>query len=117
MRIDNAYFLDMLIAARKIQRFVGGMRETEFNLSDLHQSAVLRELQVIGEAARLVSDEARNSTPQVPWQIIAGLRNRIIHEYFRVNVSIVWQTVSENIPVLIKELELLLPPPEDSDID
>ena len=109
MRDDKTCFLDMLIAARKIQRFASGLTEEQFNKSELHQSAIMRELQVIGEAARLVSDESKAAHPEIEWDNIAGMRNRIIHEYFRIRLSIVWQTVQNDILPLIEHLEPLVP--------
>ncbi len=70
----------MLVAARKIQKFAAGLTEEHFNASELHQSAIFRELQVIGEAARLVSGEGKAAHPEVDWDKIAGMRNRLIHE-------------------------------------
>ena len=102
--------LDMLIAARKVQRFAANLDEAEFRRSELHQSAIVRELQVIGEAARKVSDDFRSAHPTIDWHRIAGMRNRLVHEYFRVSVSIVWRTVQEEIPALIEQLEALIPP-------
>jgi len=109
MRDDAAYFLDRLIAARKIRDYIEGMSEATFRQSDLHQSAVIREIQVIGEAARLVSADSTTAHPEIEWEEIAGMRNRMVHEYFRVNLRIVWQTVQDSIPALIVQLELFVP--------
>lgn len=113
MRSDSAYLTDMLLSAQKIGRFVAGMDEVAFRASELHQSAVVRELQIIGEAARQVTPETRQQHPTIDWVAIAGMRNRIIHEYFRVSLRIVWQVVSEEIPILIAELEAILPDSDD----
>ncbi len=109
MRDDATYLLDMLLAARKIQKYTDGISETAFRESELHQSAVIREIQVIGEAARLVSAETKAAHPEIEWEQIAGMRNRMIHEYFRIAVRVVWQTVQESIPALIIQLEPLVP--------
>ena len=85
----------------------------QFKASELHQSAIVRELQVIGEAARQVSDQFKESHPTIDWLKIAGMRNRLVHEYFRISLDIVWRTVEEDIPVLIKQLEVLVPPDEE----
>lgn len=113
MRDDAAYFLDMLMAARKIRIYTSDMSEASFRQSELHQSAVIREIQVIGEAARLVSQESKIAHPEIEWEKIAGMRNRTVHEYFRLNLRIVWQTVQENILALISQLEPLVPPEEE----
>ncbi len=109
MNRDEILLLDILIAARKAQRYIGEMGETEFRASDLHQSAVVRELQVIGEAARQISDEFKEDHPEFDWQSMAGMRNRLIHEYFRVSLEVVWQTLREDVPDLVSAIEALIP--------
>lgn len=96
MRDDLTLLLDMLIAARKVQRFAAGLSAADFRTSELHQSAIVRELQIIGEAARQVSPEFRDTHPSIDWHKIAGMRNRLVHEYFRVSQSIVWDIVQED---------------------
>ena len=79
MRDDDTHLLDMLLAARKVKKFAVGLTEGIFGQSELHQSAIIRELQVIGEAARLVSDDRKTALPQIQWAQIAGMRNRLVH--------------------------------------
>jgi uncharacterized protein with HEPN domain len=110
MRDDKAYLLDIVIAARKIQKFVSDLSEDEFRKSELHQSAVIRELQVIGEACRSISAETKLAHPEVEWEQIGGMRNYIVHEYFRVKLHIVWDTVQNEIVRLINQLQPLIPP-------
>jgi uncharacterized protein with HEPN domain len=114
MRDDNAHLLDMLLAARKIQVFVSNQTEADFKSSDLHQSAVMREIQVIGEAARLVSQTIKQAHPEIDWANIAGMRNRVIHEYFRINLNVVWEAATEDIPKLVEQLQNIIPPDETS---
>lgn len=108
MKNDKTYLLDMLLAAKKIQQFTSGMSKEDFEASVLHQSAVLREIQVIGEAARLVSDEAKIQYSGIQWRAISGMRNRVIHEYFRVSLDIVWQVIAEEIESLIESINQIL---------
>lgn len=105
MRSDDALLLDMLLATRKILRFTGGIDEAAFLQNELLQSAVMREIQVIGEAARMVSDEAKAMHTAIPWRVIAGMRNRLIHAYFDVRLDVVWQTIQDDIPALVTQLE------------
>jgi uncharacterized protein with HEPN domain len=114
MRSDDALLLDMLIAARKIQQFTVNMTRDEFYLNEMAQSAVTREFQVIGEAARLISDETKTQYAKMQWNIIAGMRNRLVHEYFNVDLEIVWETILVNIPDLIRQLEVILSPPDET---
>lgn len=113
MRRDDAYLLDMLISAQRAARFVAGLTWEAFADSDLHQSAVIRELEILDEAAHLVSEDTRTAYPELPWQQIIGMRNRLIHEYFRVDLERVWETVLQDIPELISHLQPLVPSEEE----
>ncbi len=76
MRRDDALLLDMLVAARRTQKYTGGMTEADFFESEITQSAVMREIIVIGEAAGRVSADAQDIHPEISWREIAALRNR-----------------------------------------
>jgi uncharacterized protein with HEPN domain len=108
MRRDEAYLLDMLLAARKARQFVEGITQEEFAASELHQNAVIRPLEIIGEAAARVSPEARAAHPEIPWDLMVGMRNRLIHEYFRIDLLVVWETLQQDLPDLIALLEPLM---------
>jgi len=110
MRGDDALLLDMLIDARKIQRFVAGMTFTDFQANEMAQSAVVREFQVIGEAARMISGTTQEACAEIDWRAIAGMRNRLIHEYFAVRLNIIWTTTQSDIAPLIAQLERYVPP-------
>ena len=106
---DEAYLLDILLTARKAREFVAEMTPAAFEQSELHQNAVMRSLEIIGEAARRVSQSTREAHPEIPWEQMIGLRNRLIHEYFRVNLATVWETVHNDLPRSIALLEPLVP--------
>lgn len=110
MRRDEAYLLDVLIAAQKVLKFVSGLTEAEFRKSDLVQSAVMGQLEIIGEACRRVSPAIQDAHPEIPWAAIVGMRNKLIHEYFRIDVSILWEVVQRDIPELVTLVEPLVPP-------
>lgn len=74
------------------------------------QSAVIREIQVIVEAARLISEETKVTHNAIAWRAIAGMRNRVIHEYFDIDLDILWDTLRNDIPPLIQQLECIVPP-------
>jgi uncharacterized protein with HEPN domain len=107
---DEAYLLDILLAARKIVRFSQGYDAEKFAADEVLQHAVMRLTQIIGEAARKISPAYKESHPQIPWTKIIGMRNRLVHEYFRVETEIVWEVVERDIPALIPLLEQLVPP-------
>lgn len=114
MRRDDARLLDMLVAARKLQQFTSNMGRTDFEASPLVQSAVIREIQVIGEAARLVSEPTRVAHPHIPWAMIVGMRHRSVHEYFDIDLGVLWDTIQNDIPTLIEQLADIVPPENDA---
>ena len=107
---DEAYILDMLIAARKVLEYTDGVAQDDFEKNAILQDAVMRQLEVLGEAARCVSDEAKAEHPQVPWRDLVSLRNRLIHEYFRIKVDRVWDAATKEMPAIIALIEPLIPP-------
>ena len=109
---DAALLLDMLIAAREAREFSEGLTWEEFQRSSLHQHAVAKALENIGEAARKVTDETRTMHPEIPWSQIIGLRHRIVHDYFRLDLVRMWEIVQNDVPALIEMIEPLVPPEE-----
>lgn len=87
------YLRDMFENAELALSFVQGMRFEEFIEDEKSQYAVMRALEVISEAARQVPDSVRNSTPEIPWREITGMRNKLMHEYFGASMKVVWRTV------------------------
>lgn len=109
---DDAYVLDVLLAARKVLTFTNGVDWIRFQRDELVQNAVMRQIQIIGEAARGVSPEYKALHPEVPWRDIVGMRNRPVHEYFRILPDRVWDVVEKHVPALVRLLEPLVPPEE-----
>lgn len=110
MRRDEAYLLDMMIAARDAVSFVRGLSPEQFNASRLHQQAVTKAVETIGEAAGRVSEPTRAAHPQIPWREITGVRHRLVHDYFEIDLDKVWEIVQNDLPPLITALEPLIPP-------
>ena len=108
MRHDNALLLDMLLAAREAQGIARGATFSDFRQNRTLQLAILKAVEIVGEAASRVSAESRNLNPEIPWTDIVGMRNRLVHGYFDVNLVRVWETVERDIPLLIKQLESLI---------
>lgn len=109
MRRDEVYLLDMLIAARKALKFVEGIDRNEFEDNELVQNAVMRPLEIIGEVSARISTGFRKAHPNIPWRDMVGLRNRLIHEYFRIDFGSVWDTIHNDLPELIQQIEPLIP--------
>jgi len=112
---DEVLLRDMLDAARDAQNFIVGRTEETLTTDRMFSLALVKALEIIGEAAGKVTSETRASLPQIPWKSIVGMRNRTIHDYRNVNFGVVWQTATLRIPELIVELEKLLPPENSED--
>lgn len=107
---DRALLWDMLLAVRDAQNFVAGLDEAGFMASRLHQSAVIRALEVLGEAAGKISPESRAALPHFPWREMTGLRHRLIHGYADVRLDVVWHVATERMAPLAALLSEVLPP-------
>jgi uncharacterized protein with HEPN domain len=103
----------MLQAAQKALGYAHGLQEEQFQASGLHQDAILRQLTIVGEAAKRVSAEFRARHPEVPWRQTAGFRDVVVHDYAQVDLQEVWRIVQEDLPALVAMLEPLVPPEED----
>ena len=112
MQPDRAYLLDILDAARHALEFVSEMEFDTFYASYLHQSAVIRQLEIIGEATKRISKAFRSAHPGIPWRKMAGMRDIMIHEYESVDAEQVWKVLREDLPPLIARLEAIIPPAE-----
>ena len=117
MRRDDACLLDMLLAAREARTFAGKLTFREFERNRMAQLAILKSVEVVGEAASRVSTERRESHPESPWSGIVGMRNRAVHGYFEVDLVRVRDTLQQDIPRLIAQLERLFPPESYSSPD
>ena len=102
------YIEDIIGAMDKAIEFVTNMSYEEFNQDDKTAYAVERAIEIIGEAARKIPGSVRKNYPEVPWKDMAGMRNKVIHEYFGVKLDIVWRTVKEELPTLKPLFEKIL---------
>ncbi|MCP4139497.1 MAG: DUF86 domain-containing protein [Chloroflexi bacterium] len=107
---DATFVLDILESAKIALSYVEGMSWDDFYESQRDQDAVLRRIEIIGEAARRVSVETQAEYPNIPWREMTSMRNLVIHEYDIVDLGQVWDTVKENLPPLIEKLSKILPP-------
>jgi len=104
-RDDAVYLRHIRDAGQRIQSYVDGVSEDEFLEAPLIQDAVIRQIQVIGEAAKRLSAELRGSTSDIPWSDIAGMRDKLVHDYMGVDLEAVWDTAIRDVPALMSQLE------------
>ncbi len=112
MMDDHARLLHIVAAIELIQSYTAPAAESFFTNS-MMQDAVIRNIQVIGEATRAVSDGFKQAHPEIPWREIAGTRNLVVHEYFRVDLQIIWDAVNEDLVRLKAAIQAHLEPSGD----
>jgi uncharacterized protein with HEPN domain len=107
-RNESLYLVDIQESCEKIMRFTKGMTYKDFVHDDLYFDAVLRNLEIIGEATKHISEETRQQYPNVKWRKIAGFRDIVAHEYFGINDETVWDIVKNEIPALLVMVNTML---------
>lgn len=107
MKEDSVYLLHVTEAIADILNYVSGGKD-EFYSNKMIQDAVIRNLEIIGEAVKNISPVTRSHAPEVPWKKIAGLRDVLIHDYFGVDLDTVWLVVENRLPTLSQHVSLLL---------
>ena len=106
-RSSELLIQDILASAKKIQRYTFGLSFEQFTLDEKTVDAVVRNFEIIGEAANRLPDEFKDQYPNVDWGRIRGFRNRIVHDYFGIDYSIVWQIVENYLPELVADVKKL----------
>ena len=105
---DEVRLRHMLDAARKALEFMTGLSREDLDTDEQLPLAVVRLLEIVGEAARHVTAETRAAHPEIPWRAIAGTRDRLIHGYFEVDMDVVWSIVTDDLPGLTRSLQGIL---------
>ena len=98
---------DILDACVKIQSYTRNLAFEEFKENEMIIDAVIRNFEIIGEAATRLPDDFKDAHPEIDWHRIRGFRNRIVHDYFGVDLSILWKIKNESLPNLIKQIQSL----------
>lgn len=106
---DDSIFLNHISnSIEEIEKNISNISFIEFNENVSTQDAVIRRLEIIGEAIRNLSDETKQKYPQIPWRDIMDTRNKLIHDYFGVDINLVWEMANKDIPSLKIEIEKIL---------
>ncbi|MBI5842091.1 MAG: DUF86 domain-containing protein [Chloroflexi bacterium] len=105
---DDAYLYDILESSRAALEYTRGKTWDEFSTSPLLQDAVVRRLEIIGEASGRVSKATQKKYSHLPWQAMKGTRNKIIHEYDSIELDIIWDIIQQDLPYLVSELEKII---------
>ena len=109
MKLDDKARLEHILeSAQDAISFLGRMTEDELDNNKMALQAIVRSVEIIGEAASQLSSEYRDNHPSIPWKRIIGMRNRLVHAYFDVDYELVFSTVHSDIPVLIDQIQLLI---------
>jgi uncharacterized protein with HEPN domain len=112
MKDDALYFGHMLDSARKAYSKISGINRAAYDADETLKLALAHLIQIIGEAAQHVSKESYAAHPEIPWHEITGMRHKIVHDYMGVNYNIIWQVVTQDLPILIAALEKIVPTEE-----
>jgi uncharacterized protein with HEPN domain len=107
---DATYLLHLLISARRIVTYARGLDWEDFMENGEKQDSILHRLTNIGEISKRISTEFKSAHPEVPWKVMAGMQDRIIHDYYQIDWE--WSTATKSIPDLIRLIQPLVPPEE-----
>jgi uncharacterized protein with HEPN domain len=105
---NKLYFKDILDSITKIESYTKGMSFRNFSHNKMVIDAVIRNFEIIGEAAKNLPPKTKSMHKAIPWKEMAGMRDKVIHEYFGVDLKIVWKTIKQSLPELKKALKKIL---------
>jgi uncharacterized protein with HEPN domain len=108
MKTNEVYLRHILDAIRKVESYTSGIDRDAFETDDMRQDAVIRQIEIIGEASRQLSDDFQEEHDSIPWSDIIGMRNRIAHDYMNVDLDIVWEVIHHDLPTLKSSVQRLL---------
>ena len=107
-RVYIDYLQDMLSNAERAIQFAHGMSYEAFAKDEKTVYAIIRAIEIIGEASQKIPNEIRTKYPEIPWREVSAMRNKLVHEYFGINMEVVWQTIHDDLPMLVPALKEVL---------
>ena len=108
MKDDQAYIEHIQDCIKKVKAYTDDLDEDSFIENEMVQDAVIRNFEIIGEATKMISDNLKQSYYEIPWKEIAGMRDKLIHDYLGVDVYVIWETIKNDIPILEKFLDKII---------
>jgi uncharacterized protein with HEPN domain len=107
-RDETLYLRHVLDAIDTVNEYLQGVNEEKFKNTRLIQDGVIRQIEIVGEAVRHISKDLRKTYPEIPWRDVAGMRDKLIHGYFGVDIEKVWDTAKDDLPILRKQVVQIL---------
>jgi uncharacterized protein with HEPN domain len=107
-KLDSVYLFHIRDSINKIIEYTSNTDIESFKSNPMMQDAVIRQIEIIGEASSKLSKSFRDNNSQIPWKNIVGMRNKLIHDYFGVDVMAIWETVKNDIPILKINLDTII---------
>ena len=107
-RNNSVYLVDILESIEIIEEHLGDMTDYEFQKKQLVQDAVIRRFEIIGEASSKINDDFKTAHPEIEWQLMKDMRNKLAHEYFGVSMTTVYSTAKSELPLLKEKIKNLL---------
>lgn len=106
-RHDRLYLYDIIECCDRVASYINGVREEDYHSNPMLQDALVRNIEVVGEAVKNLSQELKDAFPKIAWSQITRMRDKVAHHYFRINLDVVWKTATDDLPALRPEVKVI----------
>jgi len=106
-RHDRLYLYDIIECCERASRYISGVSEKDYHSNPMLQDALVRNIEVVGEAVKNLSQEIRDAHPEIAWSQISRMRDKIAHHYFRINLDVVWKTATDDLPLMRSQISAI----------